>query len=260
MELLQQWHQILEKQVRQETTKSWPLQTLLRVDVACSAVTCGVLLEDTIVGGTAATASTICMMCPDKQQCASVYTNMGQLQESTRHQCGHCCWCRCRGHVHQQLQQHQLHRHGHLQPNHRRHEKVCSCEVLFATYTVLLRLVRQHRLATGVAMNALPNVGGMQLATTHFTAHLICCCCPVLLLLLSALLIGTHLYTFLLVPASMFVSYDKVDDLKADRCRSPFVVLLGLSFTMVSLLLLPLQLRHVTNNGNLLLARGKGCI
>jgi hypothetical protein len=47
-------------------------------------------------------------------------------------------------------------------------------------------------------------------------------------------MIGTHLYTFLLVPASMFVFYDKIDDLKADRCRSPFVVLLGLSFTMVS--------------------------
>jgi hypothetical protein len=54
-----------------------------------------------------------------------------------------------------------------------------------------------------------------------------------LLLLLAALLIGTHLYTFLLVPASMFVFYDKIEDLKADRSRSPFVVLLGLSFIMV---------------------------
>jgi hypothetical protein len=71
-----------------------------------------------------------------------------------------------------------------------------------------------------------------------------CCCCPVLLLL-AALLIGTHLYTFLLVPASMFVFYDKVDDLKADRCRSPFVVLLGLSFTMVRPNRLLSPLRHV---------------
>lgn len=49
----------------------------------------------------------------------------------------------------------------------------------------------------------------------------------------AALLIGTHLYTFLLVPATMYVFYDKIEQLKEDRARSPFVMLLGLSCIMV---------------------------
>jgi hypothetical protein len=52
--------------------------------------------------------------------------------------------------------------------------------------------------------------------------------------LLAGLLIGTHLYTFLLVPATMYVFYDKIEELKEDRARSPFTILLGLSLVMVS--------------------------
>lgn len=63
---------------------------------------------------------------------------------------------------------------------------------------------------------------------------------PPLLLLVSplpvctALLVGTHLYAFLLIPAAMYVFYSKVDELKEVRARSPFVALLGMSLMMVS--------------------------
>eukprot|EP00879_Flechtneria_rotunda_P000040 GHRR01000068.1.p2 GENE.GHRR01000068.1~~GHRR01000068.1.p2 ORF type:complete len:252 (+),score=38.85 GHRR01000068.1:637-1392(+) len=50
---------------------------------------------------------------------------------------------------------------------------------------------------------------------------------------MKALLIGTHLFTFVLVPATMFVFYDKIEELKADSARSPFVIMLGLSLIMV---------------------------
>lgn len=68
---------------------------------------------------------------------------------------------------------------------------------------------------------------------------------PLPLLLLAALLIGTHLFTFLLVPGTMYVFYDKVEQLHADRARSPFVVLLGLSLIMVSFTVCYLLLTEV---------------
>lgn len=53
------------------------------------------------------------------------------------------------------------------------------------------------------------------------------CCVP------AVLLVGTHLYAFLLIPAAMYVFYSKTDELQDKRARSPFVALLGLSFMMV---------------------------
>ncbi|WIA33217.1 hypothetical protein OEZ86_006363 [Tetradesmus obliquus] len=53
---------------------------------------------------------------------------------------------------------------------------------------------------------------------------------------MKALLIGTHLFTFVLVPGTMYVFYDKIEQLYADRARSPFVVLLGLSLIMVAVM------------------------
>lgn len=49
----------------------------------------------------------------------------------------------------------------------------------------------------------------------------------------AALLVGTHLYAFLLIPAAMYVFYSKIDELHEKRARSPFVALLGMSFMMV---------------------------
>jgi len=53
---------------------------------------------------------------------------------------------------------------------------------------------------------------------------------------MKALLVGTHLFAFLLIPAAMYVFYSKIDELKEDRARSPFVALLGLSFMMVAIM------------------------
>jgi len=49
---------------------------------------------------------------------------------------------------------------------------------------------------------------------------------------MKVLLVGTHLYAFLLIPAAMYVFYSKIDELQDKRARCPFVALLGLSFMM----------------------------
>lgn len=49
----------------------------------------------------------------------------------------------------------------------------------------------------------------------------------------AALLVGVHLYTFLLVPATMYVFYDKIAEMQGRGARSPFTSLLGLAFIMV---------------------------
>lgn len=54
------------------------------------------------------------------------------------------------------------------------------------------------------------------------------------MLVSAALLVGTHLFAFLLIPAAMYVFYSKIDELKDARARSPFVALMGMSFMMVS--------------------------
>lgn len=54
------------------------------------------------------------------------------------------------------------------------------------------------------------------------------------MLVSAALLVGTHLFAFLLIPAAMYVFYSRIDELKDARARSPFVALMGMSFMMVS--------------------------
>jgi len=53
---------------------------------------------------------------------------------------------------------------------------------------------------------------------------------------MKALLVGTHLFAFLLIPAAMYVFYSKIDGLKDARARSPFVALMGMSFMMVAIM------------------------
>jgi len=53
---------------------------------------------------------------------------------------------------------------------------------------------------------------------------------------MKALLVGTHLFAFLLIPAAMYVFYSKIDELKDARARSPFVALMGMSFMMVAIM------------------------
>ncbi len=49
----------------------------------------------------------------------------------------------------------------------------------------------------------------------------------------AGLLIATHLYAFMLVPATMYVFYGKLAGLQKAGARSPFAALTGLGYVMV---------------------------